>query len=168
MKAKASFLALLIGAGALILPISAHAHRMNAAMSVIEVSPRSGKLQITHTLYAHDLEGALLAGAVSLTWLESAQGQQALRAYCLGQFTLTNQSGRPLALTFVGAQLEGDIINVYFESPRYNGTSLIVDSNLLQDISDSQVNQVNVRANGKTVSASFAAGAPAVRLTIPR
>jgi hypothetical protein len=150
------------------IPVAASAHRMNAAMSVIEVSPRSGRLQITHTLFAHDLEGALLAGAVSISWLESPAGKQALRAYCLRQFTLTNQTGGPIALSFVGAELRGDVINVYFEGPRYTGTSVIVDSNLLQDISDSQVNQVNVRAVSKTVSATFAAGAQAVRMAVPR
>jgi hypothetical protein len=168
MIARAVLIAWLAGVGSLLAPAAASAHRMNVAMSLIEVSPRSGRLEITHTLFAHDLEGALLAGAVSLSWLESPQGQQALRAYCLRQFTLTNQSGRPLALSFVGAELRGDVINIYFDAPRYAGTSLIVDSNLLQDISDSQVNQVNVRAAGKTVSATFGAGAQAVRLAVPR
>jgi hypothetical protein len=141
---------------------------MNVAMSLVEINPRTSRLEVTHTLYAHDLEGALLAGAVSLSWLESAAGQQALRAYCLQQFTLTNQAGRLIALSFVGAELRGDVINVYFDAPRYNGASVIVDSNLLQDVSDSQVNQVNVRARGKTVSATFAAGAAAVRIALPR
>jgi hypothetical protein len=168
MKVRALLIASFAGVSALLAPAPASAHRMNVAMSLIEVSPRSGRLEITHTLYAHDLEGALLAGAVSLSWLESAQGQQALRAYCLRQFTLTNQAGRPLVLSFVGAELRGDVINIYFDAPRYAGTSVIVDSNLLQDISDSQVNQVNVRANGKTVSATFSAGAQAVRLAMPR
>jgi hypothetical protein len=153
---------------AVLAPCNAQAHRMNTAISLIEVSPRSGRLEVTHTLFAHDLEGALLAGAVSISWLESDAGQQALRAYCLRQFTLTNQAGRPISLTFVGAELRGDVINVYFDAPRYRGTSVIVDSNLLQEISDAQVNQVNLRVNGKTVSATFNAGARAVRMNLPR
>jgi hypothetical protein len=168
MKASALLICSVAGVCALLAPATASAHRMNSAMSLIEVSPRTGRLEVTHTLFAHDLEGALLAGAVSMRWLESPAGEQALRAYCLRQFTLTNQAGRPIALTFVGAELRGDVINVYFEGPRYTGTSVLVDSNLLQDISDSQVNQVNVRAVGKTVSATFAAGAQAVRLAVPR
>jgi hypothetical protein len=168
MSARILTAALCVGISAVLVPAHASAHRMNNALSLVEISPRSGKLEISHTLYAHDLEGALAAGAVSLSWLESDQGQQALRAYCVRQFTITNQSGRPLALTFVGAELRGDLMHVYFEAPRYTGTSLIVDSNLLQDISDSQINQVNVRANGKTVSATFAAGTQAQRLVVPR
>jgi hypothetical protein len=152
---------------ALLSPGTAQAHRMNAAMSLIEVSPTNGRLEVTHTLYAHDLEDALLAGAVSMNWLESQAGQQALRAYCLRQFTLTDQSGVPLPLEFVGAQLQGDVINVFFDAPRYLGSSIIVDSNLLQDISENQVNQVNVRVAGRTVSATFVVGAQAERIMLP-
>lgn len=152
----------------LLSPMPLQAHRMNAAISLVEVSARTGRLEVTHSVYAHDLEGALLAGAVSLSWLESDVGQQALRAYCLRQFTLASQSGRPINLNFVGAELRGDVIHIYFDAPRYRGASVIVDSNLLQDISDAQVNRVNVRANGKTASATFAPGAGAVRIAVPR
>jgi hypothetical protein len=152
---------------ALVTTTSAQAHRMNSAMSLIEVSPSTGRLEVTHTLYAHDLEDALLAGAVSMNWLETPAGQQALRAYCLRQFTLTDQSGSPLALDFVGAQLRGDVINVFFDAPRYLGSSIIVDSNLLQDVSENQVNQVNVRVAGRTVSATFQTGAQAERIVLP-
>jgi hypothetical protein len=168
MKQSRPFVGLILGLLVVVCPSFAHAHRMNAAMSLIEVSPRNGRLEVTHTLFAHDLEGALLAGAVSLSWLESDVGQQALRAYCLRQFTLANQSGRPIALTFVGAELRNDVINIYFDAPRYRGETVIVDSNLLQDISDAQINQVNVRANGKTNSATFGAGAQAMRIALPR
>lgn len=146
---------------------AAHAHRMDAALSVVEVNPRTGQLEITHTLFAHDLEGALLAGAVSVDWLESAPGQQALRAYCLRQFTIQNERGRPLQLTFVGAELQSDKINIFFEAPRYRGRALLIDSNLLQDISERQVNQVNLRARGQTNTATFAVGAEAKRMVLP-
>jgi hypothetical protein len=168
MKLKRVIVSLAASLCAVLAPFNAQAHRMNTAISLIEVSPRAGRLEVTHTLFAHDLEGALLAGAVSLSWLESATGQQALRAYCLRQFRLSNQAGRPITLTFVGAELRGDRINVYFEAPSYRGTSVIVDSNLLQDISDAQVNQVNLRVNGKTESATFGVGAQAVRMSLPR
>jgi hypothetical protein len=145
----------------------AFAHRMNTAMSLIEVSPLTGKLEISHTLFAHDLEGVLGVGPVRINWLETSQGEAAIKAYCLDQFTITDARGRPLRLTFVGVELRGDTINVYFEAPRFAGRGIIVDSNFLQDVSDSQVNRVNVRANGRTMSAVFEAGAPARTIVMP-
>jgi hypothetical protein len=145
---------------------SAHAHRSDAAMSLVEVSPSTGRLEVSHTLYAHDLEGALLAGAVTLQWLASPRGEAALRDYCLRQFVLTNESGQEIALSFVGAELRGGIINVYFEAGSYPSDSVIVDSNLLQDINENQVNQVNFRARGRIVSAVFAKGSQPQRLNL--
>jgi hypothetical protein len=145
----------------------AFAHRMNTAMSLIEVSPSTGKLEISHTLFAHDLEGVLGAGPVRINWLESPQGEAAIKAYCLNQFIITDGRGRPLRLTFVGVELRGDMINVYFEAPRFAGRAVIIDSNFLQDVSDSQINRVNLRANGRTTSAVFEAGAPARRVALP-
>jgi hypothetical protein len=146
---------------------AAFAHRMNTAMSLIEVSPTTGKLEVSHTLFAHDMEGVLAAGAVDMNWLETARGEAAIKTYCLRQFTITDGRGRPLRLAFVGVELRGDIIQVYFEAPRYVGRDVIVDSNFLQELSDSQINRVNVRANGRTNSAVFEAGAVARRIAIP-
>ena len=146
---------------------SAMAHRMDAAMSLIEVNPRTGRLEVTHTLYAHDMEDALRAGAVPLSWFETRQGKNAIRDYCLAQFTLTDTQGVPIALTFVGVELRGDVINVFFDAPRYGGASIIIDSNFLHEASDSQINRVNVRAGGRTVSEVFEAGASARRIVMP-
>jgi hypothetical protein len=164
---KARLMGLFVAVVSLTTATSALAHRMNTAMSLIEVSPSTGKLELTHTLYAHDMEGVLAAGAVRMSWLESPQGEAAIKAYCERQFTITDGRGRPLRLTFVGVELRGDLIQVYFEAPRYGGSSLIVDSNFLQEVSDNQVNRVNVRANGRTVSAVFEAGAAARRIAMP-
>jgi hypothetical protein len=157
----------IVGILSAILPTHAQAHRMNAAMSLVEISPTNGRLEVTHTLFAHDLEGALGAGSVDLTWFEKPQGQTALRTYCLSKFTLLAQNNRPIALSFVGVELNGAVINVYFEAPRPRGRDVTVDSNFLQDVSDTQVNQVNLRANGRTVSAVFQTGSAPKRLTLP-
>jgi hypothetical protein len=147
---------------------NAMAHRMNVAMSVIEVNPNSKRLEITHSLYAHDLEGALGAGSVNLTWFETSQGEAALRAYCLAQFSIASSNGRAIALRFVGVELRGDLINIYFEGPRVQGNALLVQSSFLQEMSDSQINQVNVRAAGRTNSAIFQTGARAKQIVIPQ
>ena len=152
---------------ALAMTTPAQAHRMNTAMTLIEVSATGGRLEVTHTLYAHDMEDALRAGAVPLSWFETREGKNAIRDYCLAQFTLNDARGRPIALTFVGLELRGDAIDIYFDAPRYRGTSVIVDSNFLQETSDSQINRVNVRARGRTVSAVFQVGAGSQQIAMP-
>jgi hypothetical protein len=153
---------------ALMLGNSAWAHRMNTAISLVEVSPTSGRLQVTHSLSAHDLEGVLGAGSVSVTWFDTPAGGAALRAYCEQKFVLNGQNNRPIVLAFIGVELNGDLINVYFEAPRYRGATVTVDANFLQEVSESQVNRVNVRARGKTVSAVFLQGTEPKLMTIPR
>lgn len=143
------------------------AHRIEAALSVVEVNPTSGVLEITHRLYAHDLEHALDLGPVGAGYFETPEGQVAIKAYCERQFFLGDGQGKTLALQFIGAELSGDLLYVYFEAGRYRGRDLTIDSNLLQDFTEAQVNQVNVRRAGKTVSARFQTGTPAKRMALP-
>lgn len=145
----------------------AFAHRLEAALSVVEVNPTSGVLEVTHRLYAHDLEHALDLGPVGAGYFETPEGQAAIKAYCERQFFLGDGQGRTLPLQFVGAELSGDLLYVYFEAGRYRGKELTIDSNLLQDFTQAQVNQVNVRRAGQTVSARFQTGTPAKRMRLP-
>lgn len=143
------------------------AHRLEAALSVVEVNPSNGVLEITHRLYAHDLEHALDLGPVGVGYFQTPEGQAAIKTYCERQFFIGNGQGKALPLQFVGAELSGDLLYVYFEAGRYRGRDLTLDSNLLQDFTEAQVNQVNVRRDGKTVSARFQTGTPARRIDLP-
>lgn len=143
------------------------AHRIEAALSVVEVNPTSGVLEITHRLYAHDLEHALDLGPVGVGYFETPKGQATIKAYCERQFLIADGKGKAIPLQFVGAEVSGDLLYVYFEAGRYLGRELTLDSNLLQDFTEAQVNQVNVRRDGKTVSARFQTGTPARRIGLP-
>ncbi len=143
------------------------AHRLEAALSVVEVNPSSGVLEITHRLYAHDLEHALDLGPVGVGYFETSEGQAAIKAYCERQFLIADGQGKAIPLQFVGAEVSGDLLYVYFEAGRYLGRELTLDSNLLQDFTEAQVNQVNVRRGGKTVSARFQTGTTAKRMRLP-
>ncbi len=143
------------------------AHRIEAALSVVEVNPSSGVLEITHRLYAHDLEHALDLGAVGAGYFETSEGQAAIKAYCERQFFIGDGQGRIIPIQFIGAELSGDLLYVYFEAGRYRGRALTLDSNLLQDFTEAQVNQINLRRAGKTVSARFQTGTPAKLMNLP-
>jgi len=143
------------------------AHRLEAALSVVEVNSTSGVLEITHRLYAHDLEHALDLGPVGVGYFETPEGQAAIKTYCERQFFIGDGQGKAVPLQFVGAELSGDLLYVYFEAGRYRGRELTLDSNLLQDFTQAQINQVNVRRGGKTVSARFQTGTAAKRMSLP-
>jgi hypothetical protein len=144
-----------------------NAHRLEAALSLVEINPSSGVLEITHRLYAHDLEHALDLGPVGAGYFETPKGQTAIKTYCERQFFIGDGQGKALPVTFVGAELSGDLLYVYFEADRYRGRDLTLDSNLLQDFTQAQVNQVNVRRDGKTVSARFQSDTAAKRIGLP-
>ncbi|MEN9873890.1 MAG: hypothetical protein RL186_787 [Pseudomonadota bacterium] len=157
-RGRSLWAALLALCAVLLGPSAAFAHRMDVAMSVVEINPISQKLEVSHKLYAHDLEGALGAGSVSLTWFETKAAEQALLAYCAQHFSLATEDGQKIALNYIGLELLGDQIALYFDAPAYSAPNLRVHSTFLHERSDAQINYVNVRAHGQTLSAVFAAG----------
>ncbi|GIU65978.1 DUF6702 family protein [Candidatus Phycosocius spiralis] len=157
----------LMSAALLGLTMPAQAHRIQAALSVVEISPTTQNLEITHRLYVHDLEHALDLGSIGMSWFLTQEGQAAIKGYCLRQFFIGDVNGRPLAIQFVGAELSGDLLYVYFEAGQYRGQSLTLDSNLLQDFTKGQLNQINLRRDGKTVSALFQSDTAAKKMLLP-
>lgn len=163
MRSWTRFAGLALGAALAATP--ALAHRMDAALSVVELQA-DGTVEVSHRLFAHDLEHALDPGPVGLRWFEMPAGQVALRDYVAARFVLNDARGRPVALRFVGAEVQGDLVWIYFEGRRPSGRFVTVDSDLLQDVSDRQTNQVNVRAGGRTRTAIFPPGAEAKRVPL--
>ena len=160
--------AALVALGALALAGPAAAHRMNNAVSVIEERP-AGQLQITHRLYAHDLEHALDLPAVAADYFDSPEGQRLLGRYVADRFVLARPDGRPLPLRYVGAETERDLVLVYFEGPLPRGlTGLKIDSNVLMDLNPDPANLVNVRAGGANVSVRFVSETSARDVPFPR
>jgi hypothetical protein len=143
---------------ALALAGPAAAHRMNAATSVIEERP-AGQLQITHRIYAHDLEHALDLPAVAADYFDSPEGQRLLGRYVADRFLVARPDGRPLPLRYVGAETERDLVLVYFEGRLPQGLrGLKIDSDILMDLNPDQANLVNLRAGGTQLSLRFTAG----------
>ncbi len=135
----------------------AAAHRAHAGLT--EMAPdRSGKiLEITHRLYAHDLE-PLLFHKVYNDWAQSPQGIARVGAYSAAHFALS-ADGKPLALDYVGAEPEGEFIYIYFTAPLPKGAKTLgVQDALLTDMFDDQVNLVNLTMGGKTQSHYFRYG----------
>ncbi len=144
------------------------AHRMDAAISTLDIRPDGRTLQVTHRLYAHDLEHTLDLGPVGVGWFDTGEGQQALGAYAARSFVLRDERGRDVTLRFIGAETQGDLVFIYFEGTLPRGRELEVDSNLLVEFSEAQRNLVNLQRGSQTVSATFGVSDGPRRMTIPQ
>lgn len=135
----------------------AFAHRAHAGLTEIAISKTNQDMEITHRLYAHDLEPRLFYKVMS-GWEETPDGIVKVGEYCDAKFNIT-VNGKRLRLNYVGAEPDGEFIYVYFTAPRpKSGDVLEVYDTLLQDAFDDQVNLVNLTLNGQTQSHYFRYG----------
>ena len=90
-------------------------------------------LEITHRLHRHDAR-QLLAAVEPLADtedLDAIEHRAALALLVSERFALRSPGGQPLLLTLVGAEVEGDYIYVYQESPSAATTALEVQHQVL-------------------------------------
>jgi len=135
----------------------AFAHRAHAGLTEIVPSKINQEIEITHRLYAHDLEPRLFYKVMS-GWEETPDGIARVGAYCKAKFSITI-NGKRLSLRYVGAEPDGEFIYVYFTAPRpQGGDKMMVNDELLQDAFDDQVNLVNLTLGDQTQSQYFRFG----------
>lgn len=135
----------------------AFAHRAHASLTEIVWNKSTQEVEITHRLYAHDLEPRLFKKVMS-GWEESPEGIAQVGAYSAAKFTI-RVKGKKVPLNYVGAEPDGEFIYVYFTAPRFkNGTELSVRDAILTDVFDNQVNLVNLTLDGNTQSQYFRFG----------
>lgn len=134
---------------------SAFAHRLNSAFTIIEINPNKSSAQITHKIYAHDLEHSLSLHDAPLSYFGTKEGQEIARKYVNNNFLLKYSDGGSVTQSFIGAELEGDILYVYFEAKLAKNKEILLDSNLLQDMSKNQINYVNIHYKGKVQTLIF-------------
>lgn len=144
------------------------AHRLDAALTTVEISAVTGKLVVSHRMYAHDLEHALRLGSVGLLWFDTKEGGAQLGAYAADRFALFDGDGQRINLVYKGAETEGDLVWVYFDADKpLNVSAFVVGSQLLNDFSESQTNLVTIRIGEVTRSATFKVGSEPARLVFP-
>ncbi len=135
----------------------ARAHRAHAALSEIVRKSGTETVEITHRVYAHDIEPYLF-GAAGANWDAPDDTIAVLGRYTMAHFSLRGDD-KPLALDFVGAESEGEFIYLYATAnlPAYT-RHLVVNNALLMDVHDDQVDLVNIVDDGRTQSAYFRFG----------
>ena len=149
----------ILASGALLLAPPASAHRAQTVLTTVMWNAAASTLDVMHRLHAHDAELCLQqknGGAqVDMTVLRS---QAQLMIYIEGSFALLD-GAKPLALSPLGAELEGEAILLYqecrlAEPPR----NLAIDHRILRDVFENQTNLVNVRLAQRTRTLLFSGG----------
>ena len=142
-------------AGLLIAAAPSFAHRVHAGVTEIAVNPRTSEMEILHRLYAHDLMEALdrLEEEAS-DFVATDEGLEAVGDYAGAHFRVADGEGRVMAIDYVGAEIDGEFIWIYFSAPEpASQDAFIVDNALLAETFDDQVMMTNFRFHSQVRTA---------------
>tara|TARA_R110002096_G_scaffold97342_1_gene216876 strand:+ start:1042 stop:1557 length:516 start_codon:yes stop_codon:yes gene_type:complete len=145
MRAALRLLTLAI-AGACLMAAPAAAHRVHAGVTEIVISATTGELQISHRVYSHDLLEAIGSDTPDEeVWYASPEGIAATGAYAAAHFRIGEGDGRLIEPEYVGAELDGELLWIYFVAPApADSSAFVVDNDLLADAFEDQVMMTNI------------------------
>jgi len=129
----------------LALVVPAAAHQQKAAITAIEHNPRTGMIEVVHTIPLHDAEHALRTqGRKSADIVADIESRREFARYAAERFSLLVDD-RELALTLLGTEVSGGSLLVFQEGPSPGvGAELTIQAQVLTDVWLRQVNSVNV------------------------
>ena len=150
---------LLAGALAL-LPATAFAHPYHTTSAVADVRGRT--VEVTLTVTPEDLQEALRRSAGRTIDIDTAPEVDALtHAYTKSRFVLTHED-QPLALRWIGTEIEADTARLYFEFrlPK-KARDITVRNSVFFELAPAQINRVLVREDGHRHTLRFSPRDPA-------
>jgi len=129
----------------LVLAAPGAAHQQKAAITSVEHNPRTGFIEVVHTIPLHDAEHALRhQGKKGADITGDVESRRAFARYVAERFSIL-VGNKNLALTLLGTEIVGNRLLVYQEGPSPGlGAELTIRSQVLTDIWLRQVNSVNV------------------------
>ncbi len=143
-----------------VLTYPARAHRIESALTTIELNERTGRLEIIHEIYHHDLEHVM--SQTQGRSIDFSSDPEALREavdWLDRDFRLIDGKGRALKLQRVGAEIERGHLLIYYETARPKSLEILkVFNQMLMEPIPQQVNRVNIRIDGPTRTLVFHRG----------
>ncbi len=134
-------------------------HPHHVSTTTIEFNPTDKTLEISIKLFADDLEKSLSKlnkGKVNVLNKDEYEKSATLIDKYISQNLKLEIDGKKAVINFVGFEEEKGNVLAYFEVLQLNSiSSLKVQNTLLRDTEKSQVNIVQVKANGKTKTSSL-------------
>ena len=154
----------LVGGVLMACAASASAHRIAAPMTVISPNARTGLWEVVHRISVHDMEPLLLAAGVGTA---GEEGEAALLAfagdYVADRFDVEGTRA-PVRLDFVGAEVDGDFVFVYFEFDSDDQPVVLRNAIMVDDAESFGFAFVNVEdGQGAVVTGMFTAQERAAR-----
>lgn len=145
-----SFISLLIIVGAGVLCAPASAHQQKAALTEVLLNRRTGNIEVVHRFFLHDAEEAvrqLFGPDADIYAKEETRSKMA--SYTIGRYQMWDENDQPIELGLVGWEIEGNYFWVYQESEKPASASMIVmQHDALRDIWPDQMNTVNLEGWG--------------------
>ena len=133
------------------------AHEQKSSITVVLANKNSGLLEISHRFNIHDAEHALtqlFGGKTDI--MNDPLTQTRFSDYIQGHFSLRISDKHPIALSYVGHEVDGKFFWVYQEAPLPPSTPQIqVFANALQSVWTRQTNLVNFEGLGSIQSLRF-------------
>jgi len=129
---------------------SSFAHRTPGSLTTIRWNEASGRTEIVHRLHTHDAElGVGSSLDIPDLSVEEIEGRAHIALYVEEHFQIKS-NGVEFQLELVGAELSGNYILVYQESPGRLAQNILIRDDILREAFPAQLNQVNIE-DGDTV-----------------
>ncbi len=134
-------------------------HPHHVSTTTIEFNPADKTLEISVKLFADDLEKSLVKlNKEKVNVLDKSEYERSAKLVdqYISQHLKLEVNGNKAAINFVGFEEEKGNVLAYFEVKEVGSVSeLKVNNTLLREIEKDQVNIIQVKANGKTSTASL-------------
>lgn len=128
-------------------------HPMHTAVAEITLASGAPSAEIGIRVFADDF------GSVVSLSPGSATSDSATSRYVRGRFAVADRSGRPVALRWVGARQEGDVVLIRMAVPAAGGLSgARITSDLLFEQFEDQINIVRATYDGRSTTLLFTPG----------
>jgi hypothetical protein len=143
------------------------AHPMHTTVAQVVQEDARGQVSIQLRVYVDDLRSAVAppdgtAGAYPAGAVPAATADSAMARYLRATFALADRTGRPVRLTWAGAEPTGDVILLRLRGQVPGGLAgSRVTSLVLCERFEDQVNVVRAEYAGRTTTLLFTRGATA-------
>ncbi len=133
-----------------------NAHEFHVGICDISFNARTKSTEIVHTYPMHDIDAAFWFMHKRQPDFSKAADEKLLRDYIESSFVIETAAKAKIAASWVGVQQDADTLTIYQELPKTpfpaKGT---LTNTILFDYVPAQVNNVNIRRDGKTKTLSF-------------
>ena len=150
-------LPVLLLAGLCLLASSAWAHRFHVSLAEAAFNDSSQRLEVALSVSVHDMEEALLRqDELADPESDSVEPQQQLSNYVMEHWNVVSADGQVRNLDWIGSQVEGELLWLYFEIKLPGGLEgARIDNQMFFELDARQVNTVNFREGDWQFSSTY-------------